>query len=104
MGPMTGGTELELTGLDFVNTADVLVRFEWEDKDGRTAEYIDVQGRFITQVCARVCARACACARARVRVCVCACVRVCVCACVRVRVRVCVCAFVRVCWGRRPRP
>jgi hypothetical protein len=82
MGPMTGGTELELTGLDFVNTADVLVRFEWEDKDGRTAEYIDVQGRFITQVCVRA------------RVCVCACVRACV----------CVCAFVRVCWGRGPKP
>ena len=44
MRSVTGGTDLELIGLDFVNTADVLVRFEWEDQDGRTAEYIDVQG------------------------------------------------------------
>ena len=29
-GPVTGGTKLELIGLDFVNSSDVLVRFEWE--------------------------------------------------------------------------
>jgi hypothetical protein len=38
--PVTGGSTLDLVGLDFPNTADVTVRFEWADRK----EFIDVQG------------------------------------------------------------
>ena len=47
-----------------------------------------------SNVCARVCMRACVRVRMCVCVCACACVRVCVCVCVRVA---CVCVHVHVC-------
>ena len=43
MGPITGGTDIVLHGIDFVNTADVVVRF------GTKRNYIDVAGVFVNQ-------------------------------------------------------
>jgi hypothetical protein len=42
---VTGGSTLDLIGLDFPNTDDVTVRFEWTDKK----EFVDVQGMFDSQ-------------------------------------------------------
>ena len=46
MGPLTGGTEVTIVGIDFVNTTDVVVRF------GNSRSYVDVPGAlwFITHV------------------------------------------------------
>lgn len=43
MGPITGGTNIIIHGIDFVNTADVVVRF------GTKRQYVDVPGTFINQ-------------------------------------------------------
>lgn len=44
MGPVTGGTEIMLVGIDLVNTEDVVVRF------GNFARsYIDVKGTFLSK-------------------------------------------------------
>ena len=39
-GPVTGGTPIDLIGMDFPNTSEVVVRFEWD----ATKEFIDVPG------------------------------------------------------------
>ena len=43
MGPITGGTEIAISGIDFVNTNDVVVRF------GSKKSCMDVQGTFVSQ-------------------------------------------------------
>lgn len=43
MGPITGGTEVTISGIDFINTTDVVVRF------GSPRAYIDVPGIFLSQ-------------------------------------------------------
>ena len=43
MGPVTGGTEVLLHGIDFVNTTDVVVRF------GTKRHFVDVVGVFLSQ-------------------------------------------------------
>ena len=43
LGAITGGTQVEIGGIDFVNTADVIVRFA--DKKNK----IDVKGTFVSQ-------------------------------------------------------
>lgn len=43
MGPVTGGTDILIHGIDFVNTADVVVRF------GNRRHSIDVPGTFLSQ-------------------------------------------------------
>lgn len=43
MGPITGGTNVTLLGIDFINTVDVVVRF------GDKRFFIDVPGTFISQ-------------------------------------------------------
>jgi dynein heavy chain len=40
IGPITGGTELTVEGVDFFNTSDIVVRF------GTSNEHIDVRGVF----------------------------------------------------------
>jgi dynein heavy chain len=43
MGPVTGGTEIIIVGIDFINTPDVVVRF------GNSRQGVDVHGTFISQ-------------------------------------------------------
>jgi dynein heavy chain len=43
MGPITGGTEISIIGIEFINTADVVVRF------GNSRQGIDVQGTYVSQ-------------------------------------------------------
>ena len=43
MGPVTGGTEITIIGIDFINTQDVLVRF------GNAKQGVDVRGTYISQ-------------------------------------------------------
>jgi dynein heavy chain len=43
MGPVTGGTEVTIVGIDFINTTDVIVRF------GSVRNYIDVPGTILSQ-------------------------------------------------------
>lgn len=43
MGPITGGTDITIMGIDFVNTTDVIVRF------GSARSFVDVQGTYISQ-------------------------------------------------------
>lgn len=43
MGPVTGGTDITIVGIDFTNTTNIVVRF------GNTRAFVDVPGTFITQ-------------------------------------------------------
>ncbi len=43
MGPITGGTEVSIIGIDFINTTDVVIRF------GNSRQGIDVPGVFVSQ-------------------------------------------------------
>ena len=43
LGPITGSTPIEITGIDFVNTADVVVRFATKKA------YVDVKGMYSSQ-------------------------------------------------------
>ncbi len=43
MGPVTGGTEVTIVGIDFINTTNIVVRF------GNPRTYIDVQGVYVSQ-------------------------------------------------------
>jgi len=43
LGPITGQTPIEITGIDFVNTTDVIVRF------ASKKNYIDVKGVYVSQ-------------------------------------------------------
>jgi len=44
MGPITGGTDIMIHGIDFVNTTDVVVRF------GTKRHFVDAMGVFISQI------------------------------------------------------
>ena len=43
MGPITGGTEISVIGIDFINTTDVVIRF------GNSKQGVDVPGTFVSQ-------------------------------------------------------
>jgi dynein heavy chain len=43
MGPVTGGTEISIIGIDFINTQDVVIRF------GNAKQGVDVQGVYVSQ-------------------------------------------------------
>ena len=43
MGPITGGTEISIVGIDFINTQDVVIRF------GNARQGVDVQGVYVSQ-------------------------------------------------------
>jgi dynein heavy chain len=43
MGPITGGTNITIAGIDFINTTDVVVRF------GNRRQSVDVKGVFVNQ-------------------------------------------------------
>jgi dynein heavy chain len=42
-GPITGNTNIEIGGIDFINTEDVVIKF------GNRRQYVDVRGTFVTQ-------------------------------------------------------
>lgn len=43
IGPITGGTEVTIVGIDFINTTNIIVRF------GNHRNYVDVPGTFLSQ-------------------------------------------------------
>lgn len=43
LGPVTGGTTIQIMGIDFINTADVVVRF------GSRKQAVDARGTFVNQ-------------------------------------------------------
>lgn len=43
MGPVTGGTDITIVGIDFINTTNIVVRF------GNARTYVDVLGSFVSQ-------------------------------------------------------
>ena len=42
-GPITGGIDVQITGIDFINTTDVVIRF------GNRKNSVDVRGNFVAQ-------------------------------------------------------
>jgi dynein heavy chain len=43
IGPVTGGTEITISGIDFINTTNIVVRF------GNFRAFVDVPGTFLSQ-------------------------------------------------------